>query len=81
VQRLPQRQARMLGIELWPEQRQQTVATAEAAGCGEGEVDEEREPLGLRQQGAQLAVCVVAQIDPTEHAKPIHVDRSQREGR
>jgi hypothetical protein len=43
-------------------------------------VDEERQPFGLREQRAELAVRLVAKIDPTEHAKPNHVDR-QRAGR
>src|SRR5207247_3172571 len=50
VQRLAQRRAGMLLIELRPKQRQQRVAAVEGLrGCG-GEVGEEREASGLPEQ-------------------------------
>src|SRR5712692_11142633 len=72
MQRLAQRGAGMLLVELRPEQRQQAVTAVEALGpCG-GEVGEEREASGLAEQGPYVASIGAGEAQPPEHAELDH---------
>src|SRR5690348_1856141 len=54
VDRFPERRARVLLIELRPEERDQAVASMESEGLCGGEVGEQRKALGLDQGLAQV---------------------------
>src|SRR5712692_957509 len=72
MQRLAQRGAGMLLVELRPEQRQQAVTAVEALGpCG-GEVGEEREASGLAEGGPYVAAIGAGEAQPPEHAELDH---------
>ncbi len=76
MQRLTQRGAGMLLVELRPEEGEQTIAAVEALGCGGGEVSEQREAPRAGEEALDLAPLGVGQVESPEqpeldHARPL----------
>ena len=69
---LPKRVSRMGLVELRPEERQQRVTTMEAAGPGGGEVGEERDPFGMREDRLHVPTIGSAQLGRPEYPKFDH---------
>ena len=66
VQRAAQRTARMLGVELGPEHREQRISAMKTPRRRERKVREHSQPLRLPQDGTQLATIGRAKLQRTE---------------
>ena len=62
----------MLLVQLRPEEGQQGVSTVEAPGGGEGQIGEQGDSLGRRQNRAKLLSVGIAQIEPSQGPKFNH---------
>ena len=59
-------------VELRPEQRQQLVASANAAGPRRGEVNEQCQSLRLHEHSVEAPTAVVVQFERSQRAQPDH---------
>ena len=83
MQGLAQRCAGVVLVELGPEQREQSVPTMEAPGGGSGEIGEQCEAPGTREQALDLACLGVGEVQRPEqpeldHARPLRRGRSDK---
>ena len=69
VDRLAEGVAGVRCVELRPEESDEAVASMEAVGPREVEVEEQGEALGLRQNFDQLTAILPAEIDAAQSAK------------
>ena len=81
---LTQRCARVLLVELRPEERQQAVAAMEATRCRSGKVGEEGETTRLPEEGRRLAPVGTGEAQSPEqtkldHSGPLWQARHRRE--
>ena len=77
VERPPEGGARVLLVELGPEEGEQDVAPVEPAGRGDGEVRQQGQPLRLPEDGADFFAVRVAQV---EHAERLEADHRVEDG-
>ena len=80
VQRLAQCGAGMLLVELGPKQCDEGVASVQASGCGDGEVGEQGNTLGLGQHRPELVPASSAEVERAQNPKLDHADPLQRFG-
>ena len=66
VERAAQRAARMLAIQVGPEEADKRIASTEAAGRREGEVGKEGEALGLLQDGTDFRARRITKVEGTQ---------------
>ena len=81
MQGLSQRVARPLVRQLGPEHRQQLVTPVEPPGRRDGEVNQQREALRLREHRTYFRVRVVPEVDLAEHGQSKHAALAAVEGR
>ena len=72
VERAAERGARVLLVELRPEQGEQRVAAVKPPWRGHGEVGQQPEPLRLLEDRAQLAAVRVPEVQYAERVKADH---------
>jgi hypothetical protein len=65
----------MLLVEVGPEEGKQGVTPVEVAGRANGEVRQQGEPLGLAEDGAELAPVRVAEVESAESLETDHGGR------
>ena len=65
----------MLLVQVGPKERQQRVAPVEPPRRADREVGQERQPLGLPEDGADLATVRVAEV---EGAQGVEADHGRR---
>ena len=66
----------MIPVHLGPKEAGQRVTPPETMEVGEGEVDQQRETLGLHQHGAQLTARVgIGEIQAAERSELNHRGR------
>jgi hypothetical protein len=74
MKRPPERAAGVFRIQLGPEEAEQGVAPDIAARCGDGEIGEEGESLGLLDDCAELGTPRDAQIHRSQRAELEHLE-------
>ncbi len=78
MQRLPKGAPSGLGVEFRPEKGQEDVAPEEPRGLREREIDEEREPLGLRQDLSKLPPTASHKLGGPDQTESHHTSADAR---